>query len=136
MAVFTGRTEDGQCPILRQGYWSKGITLTGKMIRKFRTKNGDCYEFKLPRIMEFPGREIFPESSQRVERLEKIGIGEMAGFKMALAAAGLDDLIPGDIVELTCTGEQDTGQQNKMTCFTVKVQRPDDTRSHTANSNF
>lgn len=125
MKQFSGKTEDGACPILRQSYWSKGITLSGKMIRKFRTSNGDCYEFHLPRTMEFGGRDIFPEQDQRVVKLEKIGIGEMAGFKMALAAAGLDDLLPGDIIELTCTGEQDTGQKNKMTCFRIQVQRPD-----------
>lgn len=125
MAVFQGKTEDGQCPILKQVYWSKGVSLKGKMVRKFPTTNGECYEFRLPQTMEFRGDEVFPKQEERSFKTEKIGIGEMAGFKMALAAAGLDDIIPGDIVELVCTGEQDTGRQNKMTTFKVRVERPD-----------
>lgn len=125
MTVFAGRTEDGACPILRQSYWSKGVVISGTVIRKFPTKNGECYELKLPRALEVSGRDIFPEVQERVVKLDKVGIGEMAGFKMALAAAGLADLQPNDIVELTCTGEQNVGRDNNMTLFRVKVDRPD-----------
>jgi len=114
MATYKGKTEDAASPILGASWWEKGKRIMGRVVRSFRTANGTCYELKL-------GSPVVVGDFGLIDR---VSVGALKGFGMALAAAGLDGLRRGDSVLLECTGSTATEKGNPMVNFVVEVDRP------------
>lgn len=112
MGRYTGRTQDAGAPILGARFWKPGLTLSGKVIRSFDTVNGICHEIKLDKPIKVED-----------EMQKSVSIGNMKGFGMALAAAGLESLESGDSVVLKCLGSTKTGKGNPRIDFQIEVER-------------
>jgi hypothetical protein len=112
MATYTGKTQDASAPILGATFWKKGVKIEGTVVRQFPTQNGPCYEIHLTKPLTLDG-----------ESQKSVSIGNMKGFGMALAAAGLESLESGDKVIIECTGKTPTGKGNPRTDFRIGVQR-------------
>lgn len=121
MKEFKGTTQGRNCPILGAKFWKSGVTLKGTVVRDFETKNGKCYEFQLQKPTTINGGEAYPESKEKITT-QRVAVGAMKGFGMAVADA-IGELQRNDLVEITATGEQDTGESSPMTTFEVKVWR-------------
>jgi hypothetical protein len=93
MAIHKGKTQDAQAPMLGAAWWKKGTKIEGIISRSFETTNGLCYEVLLAKPATVNGK---PE--------KKVAIGNLAGLKMALNAAGLDSFESGDKISLVCVG--------------------------------
>ena len=91
---FSGKTEDAESPFLGAKFWKKGLSVIGIVERSFETENGMCFVCKTAKPLTVDGVEV-----------ERFSIGNMAGFKMALQAAGLTALRIGDKLYIACTGE-------------------------------
>ena len=111
--VYKGKTEDANSPILGAGWWKKGKKIVGKVLRSFKTENGECYSIDLAEAV------LVPDLGQ----LKLVSVGALKGFQMALAAAGLSGLKEGDGLFLECTGETGTDKGNPMVNFYVEVHR-------------
>ncbi len=92
--VFKGRTEDAEAPFLGAKFWAKDKTVVGVIERSFETENGVCFVLHAMKPLTVDGEET-----------ERVSVGNMAGFKMALQAAGLTALRIGDRLWMKCTGE-------------------------------
>jgi hypothetical protein len=92
--VFKGRTEDAEAPFLNAKFWRKGMTVAGVVERSFVTENGNCFVLHSLKPIQIDGEET-----------DRFSIGGMAGFRMALQAAGVDALRLGDRLFIECTGE-------------------------------
>lgn len=114
MVQFKGRTSDAQCPILGASFWKKGVKVTGTITKQFDTANGICSEITLITPMKVG------ESTEK-----KVAVGNMAGFHMALNAAGLETLQLRDRVVIECTGSTPTTKGSNRVDFTIAVDRPD-----------
>jgi hypothetical protein len=90
---ITGRTEDAEAPFLDAAFWKKGVRIVGFVDRSFQTQNGECYVVVLDEAVEIDG-----------ELEEKVSIGAMKGFQMALQAANYPKLHKGDLLVAECTG--------------------------------
>ena len=90
---ITGRTEDAEAPFLDAAFWKKGVRIVGFVDRSFVTQNGECYVVVLDEAVEIDG-----------EMEEKVSIGAMKGFQMALQAANYPKLHKGDLLVAECTG--------------------------------
>lgn len=110
--MYKGRTEDAASPILGAQWWTKGKQITGKVLRSFKTENGECYSLHLGQAVKVGEEET-----------QQVSVGALKGFQMALAAAGLSGLREGDVVLLECTGSTGTDKGNPMVNFYVEVQR-------------
>ncbi len=127
MAKLKGKTEDAACPILKQKFWTKGTSLVGKVSRVFETqpepgKVATCYELQLSKWLEVDGELLSPSAIGK-QKLEKVGVAEMTGLLMAINAAGTSHLQEGDMVEITATGQTDTGKGNPRTDFRIEIDR-------------
>jgi hypothetical protein len=127
MSHFGGKTEDAGAPILGAKYWKKGIQIKGTVVRSFATDNGTCYVIKLLRPMKVNRLHTSP-AFEGMEDMDKVSVGALKGFGMALQAAGLPDarLLTGDRVQITCIGSSPTGKGNDQINFDVQVDRGDD----------
>ncbi len=114
MAMFKGKTQDAQCPILGAAFWKKGLKLEGRVSKEFQTQNGPCFEITLKTPLKVNGN---------MEK--KVAIGALAGLHMALNAAGVDQLAVNDSIILECTGETATTKGNARVDFQVALNRPD-----------
>jgi len=112
MAIHKGRTEDAEAPILGACWWVAGKKIVGRVVRSFETRNGECYQLQLPEKVAFLG-----------EQVDRVSVGALKGFQMALAAAGLADLQVDDTVLIECTGKTETQKGNAMVNFYVEVNR-------------
>ena len=92
--VFKGRTEDAQAPFLNAKFWAKGKTVVGVVERSFDTENGTCFVLHSLKPIEVDGDDT-----------DRFSVGGMAGFRMALQAAGVAGLRIGDKLYIECTGE-------------------------------
>lgn len=88
-----GRTEDAEARFLDASFWKKGVRIVGFVDRSFQTVNGECYVLVLQDPAEIDG-----------ESEEKVSIGAMKGFQMALQAANYPKLHKGDLLVAECTG--------------------------------
>jgi hypothetical protein len=128
---MTGNTADAAVPILKQKFWTRGISLTGYVTRIFQTqpepgKTAECFELDLDIELVVDGSLL--SSSEQLkgrQKVKRIGIGAMAGLMMAIHAAGTQNLKEKDIVKITCTGETDTGKGNPRTDFEIEIDRAD-----------
>jgi hypothetical protein len=92
--VFKGRTEDAEAPFLGAKFWANGVSVLGVIERSFETENGTCFVLRSLKPLTIDGEDT-----------ERFSVGNMAGFKMALQAAGLAGLRIGDRMVIKCTGE-------------------------------
>lgn len=110
--TFKGKSEDAGSPILGAEFWKSGVSIAGVVFRSFQTAHGECYELKLVNPVMLDGVET-----------REVSIGALAGFKMALAAAGLERLFKGDALHITATGETETTKGNPRVNFEIEVIR-------------
>jgi hypothetical protein len=124
MSHFGGNTEDAGAPILSAKYWKKGTQIIGTVLRSFKTDNGYCYVIKLNRTIKV-NREHTSPVGKGIEELDRISVGALKGFGMALQAANLPNgvLLAGDKVQITCTGATPTTKGNDQINFDVQVDR-------------
>ena len=114
MAQMKGKTSDSSSPILGAAFWKRGTKIEGTVIRNFPTVNGTCSEILLKTPVKVNGNTE-----------KKVSIGALAGFRMALNSAGLEELQEKDSVIIECTGSTPTGKGNPRVDFNVAVNRPD-----------
>jgi hypothetical protein len=118
-----GRLSD-KCPILGAKFWKAGVKVTGKVIRKFPTANGDCYEIGLFGSLKIKGNVCSPEEKEEIT-VKRVAVGAMKGFGMALANASIDELKNGDEITIVCKGAQKyKDQESPMVMFEIDVVRP------------
>lgn len=124
MPTFKGKTEDSTAPILSADFWKKGTRILGRVARSFKTSNGICYTIELPEAITVDRRLTYPEE-QKTEKLDKVSVGSLKGFEMALQATGIPEgkLLYGDKVVIVCTGRTPSGKGNDQVNFEVEVNR-------------
>jgi hypothetical protein len=110
---FRGKSEDADSVFLGADFWKPGVKIAGKVIRTFESENGPCYVVDLINPAKVDG-----------ELMERVSIGNLTGFRMALQAAGLDRLQPNDDLHLECTGLKSTTKGSPRPNFEVRVTRP------------
>lgn len=112
--VYRGRTEDAAAPFLGAEFWAEGKSAVGVIMRSFDTQNGVCFVLNLVAPVMLDGEEI-----------DRVSVGNMAGFKMALQAAGLQGLRIGDKLAIECTGKTPSKKEGNSprVDFTVEVTR-------------
>jgi hypothetical protein len=80
--------------------------------RKFQSANGQCYGVELNDPVDLNGEET-----------REVALGNLTGLRMALQAAGAEDLEVGDKFTLECTNLQPTGKGNPRIDFTIQIDR-------------
>ena len=110
--VYRGKTEDADAAMLGAPFWQVGQKLIGVVLWPFKTEVGDCYTLRLGKPVKVGDRE------QQV-----VSVGNLTGFRMALQAAGVDPLLPGDKVVIECTGKQESGKGSDRINFSIEVTR-------------
>lgn len=110
---FRGRTEDAGAVFLDAKFWEPGSSVSGKVIRTFESENGPCYVLDLTAALKVNG-----------EMTERVSIGNLTGFRMALQGAGIDSLQVGDAIALECTGKTSTTKGSPRVDFAIEVNRP------------
>jgi hypothetical protein len=127
MAHFSGKTDGASAPILSAKFWKKGTQVIGKVLRSFETDNGICYTIQLKRPLSVNRKFTFP-AENKTETLERVSVGSLKGFDMALQSSGVPNgkLQYGDEVQISCTGTTPTQKGNDQINFDVQVERKDD----------
>lgn len=105
-----GQTSDVSNKFLGSEFWRPGVTITGVVLRKFESANGQCYALELDDPVELDG-----------ETTKEAALGNLTGLKMAIQAAGAADLEVGDKITLECTGLQPTGKGNPRIDFKIEI---------------
>jgi hypothetical protein len=116
----TAKRLEEKCPILTAEFWQKGIFIEGKVIRPFHTANGMCYEIHTDETQEIDGEVCFPKEPGKI-KTNRVAIGSLKGFQMALAQGGFDPLIAGDLVRITSVGTVPTENDSPMVLFEVDL---------------
>lgn len=116
MAQLEGESRDVANNFLGADFWQRGTSVAGSVLRKFESANGLCYGLQL----SAPVRLNEQETSE-------VALGNLTGLRMALQAAGVDELQIGDQIQLECTGLQPTNKGNDRIDFKIHINRPDDT---------
>src|SRR5260370_20773084 len=99
---FEGWTVDAEAPFVGAEFWPEGRTISGIVSKIFDTDNEEggvrvktrAYVLLIQIPVELDGEEW-----------DRVSIGSLAGFKMAMDAAGISGLLLKDIVTLTCEGK-------------------------------
>ncbi len=93
--VFEGRTVDAEAPFLSGEFWEVGKIVVGKVVRVYPTtldgKTSLAYVVELSEPVTIDG-----------EDWDRVSIGNLAGFRMALQAGGIEELIVNDVIEMEC----------------------------------
>jgi hypothetical protein len=116
--TFRGKTEDADSVFLSAEFWKPGVKIVGKVSRTFESENGPCYVLDLITPIELAG-----------ESVDRVSVGNLTGFRMALQAAGLQRLESGDQIHLGCTGLKPTTKGSPRPNFEIEV-----TREHAASA--
>lgn len=124
MTTFAGKSQDASAPILSASYWKKGTKIVGKVVRSFHTNNGTCYTIQLLSGISVNRQHTYPKA-KGTETLDKVSVGSLKGFEMALQASGIPEgkLLFGDKVVISCTGTTPSGKGNDQVDFEVEVNR-------------
>ncbi len=115
--IFEGRTEDAEAPFLSGGWWKEGVEVRGLIEHQYPTEFGLCHVLELEAPVDIPELEL--------ETVSKVSMGNLAGFTMALQAAGARPRI-GDSMEIECTGfkpAKGDGYSPRPN-FRIKIARP------------
>lgn len=113
--VFQGKTEDAEAPFLDGGFWFPDVKVVATVERSWMSANGECYVLSLSS----------PVKINKVEE-QRVSIGNLTGFRMAMDAAGLKKLLVGDFIEVECTSVNSPTKpgQSPRPNFRIKVTRP------------
>ncbi len=114
MARLEGQTNDVAGTFLGAEFWRPGVNISGRVLRKFESANGLCYALDLSEPVQVNGLET-----------SEVALGNLTGLKMAMQAAGVNELQVGDEIELHCTALQPTSKGNDRIDFRIEIQRPD-----------
>lgn len=114
---FQGSTEQAGGSFLGSDFWKKGTRIEGLVTGSFETGNGRAYSVTLTK-----------EVTVGDKKEDKISIGGLKGFNMALRAAGVPDseLEANDMIIVECTGftKSDKPGYSDQINFKVLVDRP------------
>lgn len=122
MQMFEGRTVDADAPFLGAEFWKEGVSLTGIVSKVFEVENvkdgiakkNKAYVLLVKDPIEIDGEEW-----------DRVSVGSLAGFKMALDVAKVNALLVKDIVTITCEGftaSKKEGYSPRLN-FKITVQR-------------
>jgi hypothetical protein len=113
--TFQGSTEQAGGGFLGADFWKKGTKVEGVVTGQFETSTGLAYSLHLNKEVNLDG-----------EKTDRVSIGGLKGFLMALRAAGVPDgeLLTGDAIIAECTGTSPSGKGSDMINFKVLVNRP------------
>jgi hypothetical protein len=90
--TFTGRTADAEAPFLSGAFWKPGVRVHGLVSKLFQDKESRiCYVLELKEPVLIDGEEW-----------DRVSLGNLAGFVMALAAAKIERLRVKDFLEIEC----------------------------------
>lgn len=92
--VFRGRTVEADAPFVGGDFWEVGKRIQGEITKvKPSTMGGHkfSYVMELESPVEMDGEEW-----------DRVTIGNLTGFALALQAAGVDRLFPKDVVMIEC----------------------------------
>lgn len=92
--VFHGRTLDADAPFVGGDFWETGKWIQGEVTKvKPSTLGGHKFSYlvELESPVEIDGEEW-----------DRVTIGGLTGFSMALQAAGIDRLYPKDLIRMEC----------------------------------
>jgi hypothetical protein len=117
MAQLEGESRDVATHFLGSEFWQPGTSIVGTVLRKFESSNGLCYGLRLATPVRVSGQET-----------SEAALGNLTGLRMALQAAGVDELQVGDQVELECTDLQPTNKGNDRIDFKIRIDRSDKSR--------
>lgn len=112
---FQGTTEEAGGQFLGSDFWKKGTKIEGIVTGTFETSIGLNWSVRLRKPTKVNGQET-----------DRVSIGGLKGFAMALRASGVPDaeLLPGDVLIAECTGTTPTDKGNDQINFKVMVDRP------------
>jgi hypothetical protein len=110
--TFEGNTGEVANNFLGSEFWEEGTSIDGTVTRKFESANGQCYALELDKPVELNGAET-----------REVALGNLTGLRMAIQAAGVEDLEVGDKIDLECTGLQPTSKGNARIDFHLKIER-------------
>ncbi len=117
--TFSGRTEDAEAPFLGASFWEVGKSVRGVISKIFDSRpQADkpaqrCYVLELSESVEIDGEEW-----------DRVSVGNMAGFKMAMQGAKLDALRLKDVLTIECTGYKESKKKRKEVVDGVTVEVP------------
>jgi hypothetical protein len=93
--VLEGRTVDAEAPFVSGEFWTVGKIVKGEVVRIYPTtldgKSSLAYVIELEDPVEIDG-----------EDWERVSVGNLAGFRMALQACGTERLFLKDSIEMEC----------------------------------
>jgi hypothetical protein len=112
MAKLEGRTNDVAGNFLGSEFWQPGVNIHGTVIRKFESANGQCYALELDEPVTLSGNQA-----------TEVALGSLTGLRMAIQAAGIEDLEVGDKIALECTALQPTTKGNPRIDFKIQIDR-------------
>ena len=107
-----GSSEDIANNFLGSEFWRPGVQISGIVRRKFDSANGPCYAVELVRAVDLNGQAT-----------REVALGNLTGLRMAIQAAGVEDLEIDDKIVLKCTHLQPTGRGNPRIDFNLQIQR-------------
>ena len=107
-----GRSQDMANNFLGSEFWQPGVRIDGVVLRKFESANGQCYALELDEPVDVNN-----------ESTRDVALGNLTGLRMAIQAAGAEDLAVGDRITLECTDLQPTAKGNPRIDFKIKIQR-------------
>jgi hypothetical protein len=113
--TFTGKTEDAEAPFLDAAFWTPSVKVLGVVERSYQSVHGECYVLALSK----------PVKLNNVEE-DRVSIGNLTGFRMALDASKAKKLLVGDFVELECSAIQSAKKagDSPRPNFVIKINRP------------
>ena len=85
---------------LGSDFWEPGVQISGVVRRKFDSANGQCYAIELDGLVDLNG-----------DQTREVALGNLTGLRMAIQAAGAEDLEVGDKFSLECTDLTPTGKR-------------------------
>ena len=107
-----GRSGDVANNFLGSDFWRPGVHIRGNVMRQFESANGPCYALELDSPVELNGANTY-----------EAALGNLTGLRMALQAAGIEDLRVGDRIYLECTELQPTSKGNPRIDFKIEIER-------------
>ncbi|SRR5216683_5319332 len=118
MQKFEGRTVDADAPFLGAEFWEEGKAVTGVVTKIFETQNvkdgiikkSKAYVLALRDNVEIDGEEW-----------DRASVGSLAGFKMALDVAKLQQLQIKDLVTIVCEGVKATKKEGHSPRINFKI---------------
>jgi hypothetical protein len=114
MTKMEGDTREVANNFLGAEFWRPGVTIKGSVLRKFESANGLCYALQLSEPV------VLNE-----QQTSDVALGNLAGLRMAIQAAGVEELEVGDEIKLACTALQPTSKGNDRIDFKIQINRQD-----------